>query len=604
MLNDLFSLKDIAIYSIKYFQELVQDLKLDNTDCLPRKNVEEFIRKTIKEDIKSTLDQSSFRWFKSDYVSFIEFWRLFEDLLQLNNKIENGTSEEFEGIISGMIHLRNKIIDKSASETKLLDLNNVSHFFSGSKLFSKISLREIRQIMQEIVSDNNQSDITSAYWSDVLNQVSNETNLDILLDITDISNSILQWLEEFLITPEFSGTETANNLLTRIITLKDIKTNNLTDNEETVKFLNTEQKKKLSELISEEKNKTDTDYDNKSMKNLNNELLESLPWKGQTMFSNFRELQMSLQYLLERVSLVSSGEIGEFSKRDQLSIRKISHMITELEDFLYHQFDIIQKERNTFHTIEMENSRLKKQLRNISEELNDKKIELQDSISQKDKFEKEIEYYLLQKSKLSADVIRLRNENRVLENKYEETLSKLNKIIEEYMVLKDEYTLLRSELDLKNEQSTFAVLDENLPLKDKTAEDKKKGYSRSQAGELKTNKYPCSNINTFYYKSITNYSSKIKESYSKVNFELPATITSLPEFLETEANYPVKSQSNQLEKFYFPISSIGKLRTVEVVPTIFEKYGTDASINNQISRKVNMSEINSLKDRKCEKINK
>ncbi|KAK6587959.1 hypothetical protein RS030_71011 [Cryptosporidium xiaoi] len=593
MLDDLLSLRDVAINSVKYFQNLVENLKLENTDYLPRKNVEKLLDKLIENDVKSTLNQSNFRWLNSKYVSFIEFWRLYEELLQLNGKIQNDTSKQVEDIINGMIYLRNKIIDESVNDIKQYDLVYNSYILGDSKVASKskISLFEIRQIIQEIISEGICNDISSTYWSDVLSQIPTETNYDMFFDILDISNSILQWLKEFLITPTFSPIETANTLLTRIITLKDVETNNLLDINETRNLVNIDKKIKSPEIVSEGKNGANLDSDNANIREFDNEFLESLPWKGQTMFSNFRELQISLQYLLERVSLVSNGEIGEFSRRDELSIRKISHMVTELEDFLYHQFDIRQKEKNNFQVLEAENICLKKQLRNIVEELEDKKIELSDSISQKNKFEKEVECFFVQKNKLSADIIRLRDENKILEKKYEGTLSKLNKLIEEHMALKDEYTLLRTELNRKNKRNTYTTLNENI-LKNGCEEDKKRNISCSLCGDVKTNKYPCSNINTFYYrKNNIDYSSEIKETHSKVNLELPATITSLPEFLESETNYPIKLQNSQLEKHCFPVSSIGKLRTVEVVPTIVQRYN-NASIVKRISKKMNSNESN------------
>ncbi|KAH7650250.1 hypothetical protein FG379_002932 [Cryptosporidium bovis] len=598
MLNDLLSLRDVAINSVKYFQNLVENLKLENTDYLPRKSVEKLLDKLIENDVKSILNQSKFRWLNSKYVSFVEFWRIYEELLQLNGKIQNDTSKQVEDIINGMIYLRNKIIDKSVNDIKQSDLVYNSYILGDSKVASKskISLFEIRQIIQGIISEGICNDISSTYWSDVLSQIPTETNYDIFLDILDISNSILQWLKEFLITPTFSPIETANTLLTRIITLKDVETNNLLDSNETGNLVNIDKKRKSPEIVSEGKNRANLDSENANIREFDNEFFESLPWKGQTMFSNFRELQISLQYLLERVSLVSNGEIGEFSRRDELSIRKISHMVTELEDFLYHQFDIRQKEKNNFQVVEAENIRLKKQLRNIVEELEDKNIELSDSISQKNKFEKEVECFFVQKNKLSADIIRLRDENKILEKKYEGTLSKLNKLIEEHMTLKDEYALLRTELNQKNERNTCTTLNENI-LKNGCEEDKKKNISCSLCGDVKTNKYPYSNINTFYYrKNDIDYSSEIKETHSKVNLELPATITSLPEFLESETNYPIKLQNSQLEK-RFPVSSIGKLRTVEVVPTIIQRYNTNASIVKRISRKMNSNESNSLRDK-------
>ncbi|OLQ17597.1 hypothetical protein ChUKH1_02235 [Cryptosporidium hominis] len=570
MPNVSITIKETAIHSIEYFEELLNNLKNENVDFIPIKDTKIFLSSKIDIDVDSFLSKSKHFLISPNFISFIEFWRLYEEMLKhsgVYNFLHN-----FDGILNGMVYLRDRIIDESVAHKRVSDLTKISISNTSSEPIKGIgiTIAQIHLIILEIISKNICNDSSSIYWQDVLNQIPQDGNSNMFLEFIDISNSILQWLKEYL--NNFSQTSicSTNTIVTRLLSIKE-ETNHSYGNND----MNNDSEKVISNYKSkkmEEKAEFEIHCDllnENEMSELYIDSFESLPWKGQTMFSNFRELQISLQSILERVILHSDeGRNNLFLKRDEIIIRKISHMITELEDYLYSQFDILNKERNKSEKMEIENKNLKKQLKTAIEESEEYKFEIQNSINQKNIYEKELEHLISQKNRLSNDLISFKEENKSLERKYEGLLYNYNELKEKHDILCEENQQLINEINKykqenkigsierkKNENNSYLELDQNIIMS--------LGH---KANDLIYHSMEIKNIDC---------ENNIKENsnYTKKGnlYKYPAIIKTIPDFLESSIQMPISCRSYREKVGYFPEKTTDKeLRIVNVVSPVAE----------------------------------
>ncbi|KAK9172018.1 hypothetical protein CmeUKMEL1_12765 [Cryptosporidium meleagridis] len=570
MPNVSITIKEIAIYSIEYFEELLDNSKNENVDFVPIKDIKIFLSSKVDIDVDKFLSKSKHFLISPNFISFIEFWRLYEELLKhsgIYNFLHN-----FDGILNGMVHLRNRIIDESVAHKRASDLTKTSISNASNEPIKGIgvTIAQIHLIILEIISKNICNDSSSIYWQDVLNQIPQDGNSNMFLEFIDISNSILQWLKEYL--NNFSQTSicSTNTIVTRLLSIKE-ETNHSCENDD----INNDFEKVISNYKSK---KMEERAEFEIQCNLLNEneiselyldSIESLPWKGQTMFSNFRELQISLQSILERVILHSgNGKNNLFLKRDEIIIRKISHMITELEDYLYNQFDILNKERSKSEQLETENKNLKKQLKSAIEESEEYKLEIQNSINQKNIYEKKLEHFISQKNRLSNDLISFKEENKSLERKYDGLLYNYNELKEKHDILCEENQQLINEINKykelnkiesiereKNENTSYLGLDQNVIMS-----------VNHKASELIYHSMEIKNID---------FEDNIKKNsnYTKKGnlYKYPAIIKTIPDFLESSIQMPISCRSYREKVGYFPEKTTDKeLRIVNVVSPVAE----------------------------------
>ncbi|KAH8584245.1 putative coiled-coil [Cryptosporidium sp. chipmunk genotype I] len=579
MPNVSIATKETAVYSIEYFEELLDNLKNENVDFVPVKDTKIFLSSKIDVDFDLFLSQSKVFLVNPNFISFIEFWRLYEELLKYSGKYNY--LENYDGILNGMVYLRDRIIDESVCHERVNDLTDksiINHIDEPIKGIG-ITVYQIHTIILEIISNNICNDSSSAYWKDVLNQIPQDGNSNMFLEFIEISNSILQWLKEYLNNFSQTSIYSTNTIVTRILSIKE-ETNYNSENDEidhnSEKAILNYKSKKMEEKTEFDIhcNLLDENYD---ISELCLDSFESLPWKGQTMFSNFRELQISLQSILERVILHSGkGRNNFFLKRDEIIIRKISHMITELEDYLYNQFDILNKERDKSEQIEIENKNLKKRLKAAIEESEEYKFEIQNSINEKNIFEKELENFLSQKSRLSSDLISIKEEKKSLERKYEGLLYNYNELKERHDILCEENQQLINEINKYrgNKNESIERKKQNTYLDKKKDEnifylELDQNIIRSQGHEA----------NGSIYRSTTNKKSicedNIKEGSNNKEegklYKYPAIIETIPDFLESSIQTPISCRSYRQKVGYFPEKTVDKeLRIVNVVTPLTE----------------------------------
>lgn len=585
MPNASITTNDVAIRSIEYFEEILGIIENEHVDFVPFKETIRFLSGKIDIDINLFLSKSSSFWIGSDVISFIEFWRLYEELFKYSCLVNY--LQSYDGILDGMIYLRDRIIDESINHKKNTNLSDT--YTVHNKLDPRrgigITVCQIHSIILEIISKNICNN-SSAYWQDVLSQIPQDKSSNMFLELVDISNSIFQWLKEYLISCNKTSICSSNSIVTRIISNKE-GTNCISENDEinynSEKVTNHEIKKKVENTgFDVHCNSFNYNYESDEIY-INS--FERLPWRGQTMFSNFRELQISLQSILERVILNSDKVKNScFLKKDEVAIRKISHMMTELEDYLYSQLDILHKERNRSEQIEIENNNLKKQLKAAIEESEEYKFEMQSSISQKNKCEKEIEQFLSQKNRLSSDLIRYKEENKHLEKKYEGLLYDYNELKERHEILCEENLHLINEIKKCNVEHKVETYE------------KRKYICRAQ----KTDNIPRisldPNIVGYEINNLTDSSkSSIKKKKSESNamenlgcaeecnlHKTPAIIKAIPDFLESSIQTPISCRTYRKKIGYFPEKTIDKeLRMLSVVPTITET----SSFEDRVDRK-------------------
>ncbi|KAJ1611491.1 putative coiled-coil protein [Cryptosporidium canis] len=563
MPNASMTISDIAVHSIEYFTELLRSLNNDYTDFVPCKAAIQFLSSKMEIEIDLFLSKSNSSWVNPIGICFIEFWRLYEELLKhycLINFVQ-----DCDGILYGMIYLRDRIIDETTEQNKLSRLDNSYTIDQLGVKSVGLTVEQIHSIILEIISKDicNES---STYWQDVLNQIPQDENSIMFLELVDISNSILQWLREYLDNRVNTTICTNNYLTTNIISARGG-----TDNSS------------VKAISSYKTNVVDKDVDcnissNSIIGNSDNgetyiDSSERLPWKGQTMFSNFRELQISLQYIQERVIMSSDKEKNSyFLKRDENAIRKISHMITELEDYLYSQIDILNKERYISEQIKSENRNLRKQLKSLIKESEEYKFDVQNSNLHKNRSEKETEQFILQKNKLSSDLIRYKEENRTLEKKYENLLYNFNELKEMHEILLEENRQLITEINRPNEESQLLAFQQIDVCNDQEIHryTPRISLDPSMIGHRVTDYTSRPKSNTVYRKD----SHEIKDTCDTESggaYKVPAIIGAIPDFLESYIQNPVSCQTYRKKNGYFPGKVIGwGSRVVRVVPTITE----------------------------------
>ncbi|OII73086.1 uncharacterized protein cubi_02317 [Cryptosporidium ubiquitum] len=595
MPNASITIRESAICSIEYFEELLDNIKNENEDFVPIKDTKKFLSDKIGIDIDSFLSESGNFFIRPDFISFIEFWRLYEELLKysgLYNFLQN-----YDGILNGMVYLRDRIINELISHGKMNSLAQISvlnNIYEPRKGIG-ITVGQIHTIILEIIS-NVCNDGSSAYWQDVLTQIPQEENSSMFLELIDISNSILQWLKEYLNILSQTSVCSTKAIVTRILSIKE-ETNHNSENDD----INCgSEKTPLNYQTRKADEKTEFDIqcislnENCNTSELYLDSFETLPWKGQTMFSNFRELQISLQSILERVILNSDkGKNNYFLKKDEIVIRKISHMITELEDYLYNRFDVIHKERDKFEQLEIENKNLKRQLKVAIEESEEYKFEIQNSITQKNKYEKEVEHFLSQKDRLSSDIIRFKEENKSLEKKYQGLLYNYNELKESHEILHEENQRLISEINKYKERDEIVERRKHNNCLAEKKDDKnclKLDQDFIESGD--------DNFNSLIYCSIPKNNSKYEESTKESSnytdrgnfYKSPAIIKTIPDFLESSIQAPISCRSYRQKIGYFPEKTIDKeLRIVSVVSPVnkrnFEDFAHQRREKNTITQK-------------------
>lgn len=582
MLDTSITIRETATCSIEYFEELLDKLKSENVNFVPIKDAKKFLSGRINIDIDTFLSQYKNSLISSDSITFIEFWKLYEELLKyssLYNFLQN-----YDGILNGMVYLRDRIINESINYLKVKKLNSstIDNNIYESGRSIGITVCQIHTIILEIISNNICSDSSSAYWQDVLNQIPQDENSNLFLEFVDISNSILQWLKEYLNNLNQTSICSTRAIVTRVLSIKE-ETNYNSENDEvncnSEKTVPDSKTKKIDEKVDFNLHCNSLN-ENCDVDELYLDSFETLPWKGQTMFSNFRELQMSLQSILERVILQSDkGKNNYFSKRDEVIIRKISHMITELEDYLYNQFDILHKESDKFEQLETENKNLKRQLKAAIEESEEYKFEIQNSISQKNKYEKEIEHFLSQKNRLSSDIIRFKEENKSLERKYEVLMYNYNELKEKHEILREENRLLINEISkCKEENENFKIVKRNICFTQRKNENILR--LRLDKNAIEDDNH---NSNSLIYRSTSKsdeknnkYRDSIEEGsgYTEKGkfYKFPATIKTIPDFLESSIQAPISCRSYRRKVGYFPENTVDKeLRIVSVVSPVNEQ---------------------------------
>ncbi|KAF7459366.1 putative coiled-coil protein [Cryptosporidium felis] len=570
MHNVSITVKEAAIIAIEHFQEVSESRNFENDCVVPFSKIESFFaNKNI--DVNLFLSQTNETMNKFENCCFIEFWKFNEDLIKFFNSV-NHLIDESDGILNGMVYLRNKIIEKSINNESSTEIKGkIIHLTDKPRNCVGVTIGQIHSIMLEIISNDICNDTSTAYWQDVLNQIPQDMDPNMFLELIDISNSIFQWLNEYLIKNELTRFCTTSVVPTRLATLNEEKN-------DWTKYCGEDSEFNKEKVETSKENKNHGVYNNKLMENVIYgskepvcESFESLPWKHQTMFSNFRELQISLQSILERVILCSSnGGEHQLNRKDELLVRKIYHMVTELEDYLYNQFDVRQEEVNRSEQIETENMKLKKQLKVAIEELDDFKVELQNSISQKGVFENEIKKISAQKSKLTSEIVHIKDENRSLEKKCQFLIHEYNELKERNEILTDENRQLMTELsEFKNSISVINSrnLEKNIGLLPTKVKDiGLKPNPNSKKDKISNNcnvEYtPVLNIEVF----------EGNRNLDNLNYEdgnnISAHIDSIPEFLESSVDVPISCQQYGKKTGYFTKKKIGQARLIGVVSQI------------------------------------
>lgn len=578
MLDDSYTLREAVICCVEHYLELLEDLKLAKNDFLPRENVIEFFKKKFNILKTSELD-SYFSFFDSAGICFLSFWKLHEKFMTEKQLIKSSCEELEESILSGMMYLRDQVIDQSMSISE----NSHSIVYISNKKYgienvSGITLGKIHNIMLQIVSNNICNESSSAYWKDVLKQIPQELNRELYLELGEISNAIFKWLKEYLILKnETTSLYTKNTIFTELITAKTETVNQTEIDEEALDLKKSEFTQnfyKKNSFSFKNKKKDQSATENTCHFNFDyTECFESMPWKDQTMFSNFRELQISLQGILEGIML-SSGKVDKKSlKKNELSLRKISHMITELEDYLYKQTDLREKEKEKFEYLEFENKDLKRQLKSTIRDLENQQVEFQDLIIQNNRFEEKFKQLSSQKNKLSLEIVRINEEKKSIEKKYETVLSEFNRLQEKHFILVEEHEQLLSEFNKPNMESLRINLTENLKISMVDAELKNDNSPRLEL-DFNRNKNLVNNLDIYSYqeedsskKSVFQEQLNVRKKKIK---ELPAIITSIPDFLESKINSTTSLLTKKSSGF--PNKKLlERSRTIEVVSPIFEK---------------------------------
>ncbi|KAL7069121.1 hypothetical protein ACR3K2_03780 [Cryptosporidium serpentis] len=573
-MNNILSSTEVAVKCVELYRNCLNKNEENNKAAVDLNSLKAVLLVDLSHSYEYIINRIDEYWLDVNNISYLEFWK-FVELIFIFKGITKSTGDSIdECILSGMVSLRDGILDILKNETNT-SKNSIS------KKDPYITVGEIHNVILEIISNNIFNETSSAYWQDVLNQIPSDTDPNMLIHLNDISNAILQWLIDYLIGNKTNTTRLNSEIISRVVTSKESWL------KEATKMVTNQDNVNLSQndVIDTEKVKQ-VIKDNISL----SESFESPHWKDQTLFSNFRELQITLQSMLESIIITSGPEDKSSSRRNELFLRKISHMITELEDYIYNQFDSRQREIEELEQFKKENNKLKKSLRFLQGELEEQSKDSQEVLQLQKKAQLTIEQLQNQKDKLTADLLEFHMKIKKKEADYDKLLSKYNELTAKHEALREEFyqrdmhdqAILLSpgtSRPYNNQESSSqrSRLQASRPLSPLELSDSMNNTISNENTKDILQKF---DVNIFG--SCCNSSSIMNRDtcyYSKDNLKYPktcspvATVTCVPDFLDNIIESPISCLSYRWKSGYFPERrKIDNSRLVSVVPFIQDKF--------------------------------
>ncbi|OII76243.1 hypothetical protein cand_006410 [Cryptosporidium andersoni] len=605
-MNNILSSTEVAVKCVELYKSCLNKNGENNKAAVDLNSLKAVLLVDLSHSYDYIINLIDEYWLDVNNISYLEFWKFVESIFIFKGIIKSTKDSIDECILSGMVSLRDGILEILKSET------NISKD-SISKKEHYITVGEIHNIILEIISNNIFNETSSAYWQDVLNQIPSDTDPNMPIHLNDISNAILQWLIDYLIGNKTNTTRLKSETISRVVTSKESwlkEAAKIVTNQDNISLLQ-------NDVIDAEKVKQ-VIKDNISL----SESFESPHWRDQTLFSNFRELQMILQSMLESIIITSRPEDKSSSRRNELFLRKISHMITELEDYIYNQFDSRQREIEELEQFKKENNKLKKSLRLLQGEFEEQSKDSQEVLQLQKKAQLTIEQLQSQKDKLTADLLEFHMKIKKREADYDELLSKYNELIAKHEALKEEFYQRGMDdqaispspgtsrlYNNKKGSSQSSILQVSRPLSPLELSD-----SMNNTIPSENTKDILQNFDLNIFGSCPNSSSIMDRNtyYSKDNLKYPktcspaATVTCVPDFLDNIIESPISCLSYRWKSGYFPERrKMNNSRLVSVVPLIQDKLnstkilkGSSLNITSTMSNNYDISKPLRLKGKK------